>query len=632
MVVCNPFGYEAICAHRSLRRFAEEAAALGIPSLHFDYDGTGDSYGEELEPARVRSWTLGIHHAIAQLQAACGIERVIILGLRLGATLATLAAAERSDVAGIIALAPIVTGKSYLRELRALQMAMALAPPAAQPSPSSPPAAQGAPAAPSAAPPDDVQESVGFALSGEARRELGTIDLTRSTRRPAPHVLVLDRDDLVPNRAWVEALAALGATVEHRPLPGYPEMVLDPHKARPPEAMLAAAGTWLRQRLEQPPGPGPGRGPGPAPANDTGPVPVLLTSASRPATSTPASRSWGASSVRPPAREVLARSNAGAPTVLEEAAFIDSGSILFGMISRPAPSSIAPGSDGSTPRSDHGLPGPRRGRPGVLLLNAGAIHHIGPNRLYVTLARAWAAEGHTVLRLDLSGLGDSVTRPGQPDNVVYGQQAAADVSTAVHYLRALPDVSGVIIVGLCSGAYHGFKAAVAGDPVSAVVPINPLTFFWKKGMSLDFPAHKVAGESHRYARSALRLESWKKLARGEVDLRALSQVMARRLLSLIGRRWRDLARPLGIPLADDLGGELEAVAARGVALDFVFAEGDPGIELLALQGGRVVPPLVAENQLRTHVIVGPDHTFTARWSHPVLIERLTTVIRSHRDG
>ena len=32
---------------------------------------------------------------------------------------------------------------------------------------------------------------------------------------------------------------------------------------------------------------------------------------------------------------------------------------------------------------------------GVLLLNAGAIHHIGPNRLHTTLARRWAAEDST---------------------------------------------------------------------------------------------------------------------------------------------------------------------------------------------------------------------------------------------
>src|SRR6267378_4565458 len=47
LVICNPFGNEAICAHRSLRHLAERAADAGIPALRFDYDGTGDSRSEE---------------------------------------------------------------------------------------------------------------------------------------------------------------------------------------------------------------------------------------------------------------------------------------------------------------------------------------------------------------------------------------------------------------------------------------------------------------------------------------------------------------------------------------------------------------------------------------------------------
>jgi len=139
----------------------------------------------------------------------------------------------------------------------------------------------------------------------------------------------------------------------------------------------------------------------------------------------------------------------------------------------------------------------------------------------------------------------------------------------------------------------------------------------------------VAEESHRYAQSALRLESWKKLARGEVHVRVLTQVLARRALSLAERHWRDLARQLGRPRPDDLGSELETLAAREIAVDFVFADGDPGMELLPLQGGSVVPRLLSQGKLRAHVITGPDHTFTARWSHPVLVEQLTSVIRSH---
>src|SRR5579862_9097664 len=43
LVICKPFGYEAICAHRSLKTFADAAAATGIPALRFDYTGTGNS-------------------------------------------------------------------------------------------------------------------------------------------------------------------------------------------------------------------------------------------------------------------------------------------------------------------------------------------------------------------------------------------------------------------------------------------------------------------------------------------------------------------------------------------------------------------------------------------------------------
>ncbi len=42
-----------------------------------------------------------------------------------------------------------------------------------------------------------------------------------------------------------------------------------------------------------------------------------------------------------------------------------------------------------------------------VLLNAGVIHHVGPNRINVKLARRLADSGFTVMRFDLSGIGDS---------------------------------------------------------------------------------------------------------------------------------------------------------------------------------------------------------------------------------
>ena len=52
LVLCNPFGYEAVCAHRGVRTLAEVAAARGVDALRFDYSGTGDSADIESQSSR----------------------------------------------------------------------------------------------------------------------------------------------------------------------------------------------------------------------------------------------------------------------------------------------------------------------------------------------------------------------------------------------------------------------------------------------------------------------------------------------------------------------------------------------------------------------------------------------------
>ncbi len=51
---------------------------------------------------------------------------------------------------------------------------------------------------------------------------------------------------------------------------------------------------------------------------------------------------------------------------------------------------------------------------GVIILNAGIIHRVGPNRLHVRMARALASLGFPVLRFDFSGQGDSGRRVDGP--------------------------------------------------------------------------------------------------------------------------------------------------------------------------------------------------------------------------
>lgn len=93
---------------------------------------------------------------------------------------------------------------------------------------------------------------------------------------------------------------------------------------------------------------------------------------------------------------------------------------------------------------------------GVLMLNAGVIHRVGPHRANVKLARRLAALGYPTLRFDLSGQGDS--RPA-PDPAPFDQQAVADIRAALDHFERLTGIRRFAVVGFCSGAIHGQNAA-----------------------------------------------------------------------------------------------------------------------------------------------------------------------------
>lgn len=97
--------------------------------------------------------------------------------------------------------------------------------------------------------------------------------------------------------------------------------------------------------------------------------------------------------------------------------------------------------------------------PTVLFMNSGRGPHTGPGRLWVEMARSWAAQGVRVLRVDLAGLGDSPTRPGRKPDVVYPAEAIEDMVDAARFI-APQDPTSVVLTGLCSGAYHALEGAL----------------------------------------------------------------------------------------------------------------------------------------------------------------------------
>src|SRR5262249_46246634 len=156
----------------------------------------------------------------------------------------------------------------------------------------------------------------------------------------------------------------------------------------------------------------------------------------------------------------------------------------------------------------------------------------------------------------------------EPENVVYPPSAVHDLETAMAHLRDHWGITTCRATGLCSGAYHAFRGAVAGLPLSGVVPINPLVYHWKSGMSLEYPDYKVAEAASEYRGSHGQADKWRKLLTGKVRIMDVAHIAGRHVAKLASGFARELARRIGRPLPNDLGAELEAVARLNLELRF----------------------------------------------------------------
>jgi pimeloyl-ACP methyl ester carboxylesterase len=117
VVICNPWGGEALRAHRSLRFLGDLLVQNGFDVLRFDYSGTGDSFGDAAA-ARLTHWVEDTELAIDELVGLAGVPRVSVVGLRLGSYVAAAAAAGRPrEVERVVLWEPILHGRDFVREI-----------------------------------------------------------------------------------------------------------------------------------------------------------------------------------------------------------------------------------------------------------------------------------------------------------------------------------------------------------------------------------------------------------------------------------------------------------------------------------------------------------------------------------
>ena len=250
-------------------------------------------------------------------------------------------------------------------------------------------------------------------------------------------------------------------------------------------------------------------------------------------------------------------------------------------------------------------------RCGVVLLNAGLVHRVGPARLWVTLARRLSALGHPALRLDFSGIGDS---PDATDSARFETRAAREACAAMDALGELAQVQRFALIGLCSGAEIAFKAALEDSRVCALVLVNAPRFLEEPSAELVASLERKQAARYYWTVALRNPRSWWKALRGRADLGAMAQAGLARLRAMGKRR-------APAPESADARA-FRALALRGVRIQLVLSQGDWAQDYL----DSILGPESAANSARGAVEIAIvkhcDHLLTPLVAQRSLLEHV----------
>ena len=237
----------------------------------------------------------------------------------------------------------------------------------------------------------------------------------------------------------------------------------------------------------------------------------------------------------------------------------------------------------------------------VVLLGAGLVHHVGPNRLMVLLARRLAARGIASLRFDHRGIGDSAPRA---DGQSFEAGAVGEAREVMDHLQASEAKDAFVVLGICSGAETALNVALADPRVVGVGMING----GGQGAGSAWDTYEYArGQVRHYVRHAVfNLDSWRRALTGRIQYRRL-------FAALVLRMRNGLSPPEEVAsAARETAGDVEGLAARGVRLLWVHSEKDFSRDYFETMFGKDAGRLTASGLVRTEVIPYIDHTLTAR--------------------
>lgn len=236
-------------------------------------------------------------------------------------------------------------------------------------------------------------------------------------------------------------------------------------------------------------------------------------------------------------------------------------------------------------------------QPAVIILNAGLIHRVGPHRLNVDLARRLSSLGFFVLRVDLYGIGDSVSRKSDKS---FHERAAEDIGASMDFLQDVYGFKRFVLIGLCAGADNAHVVAVEDHRVCGVVFLDAYGY-----STLGFKLRDCGGPT------MVSPIKWSKFF-----LKKLFRLPERRVnyKEQWGRNW---------PLKEKAERDIKALIMRKTDLLYVYTGGADQYYNYRGQFRDMFKWLKFEGRIAVEYHKNADHTFTTMKCREYLITNIS---------
>jgi hypothetical protein len=260
-------------------------------------------------------------------------------------------------------------------------------------------------------------------------------------------------------------------------------------------------------------------------------------------------------------------------------------------------------------------PGADARRQGVIILNAGVLHRVGPNRIHVQLARLMAAQGFVVLRFDFSGIGDSRQAAGDEP---FARRAVREASQAMDVLEQRRGIREFLVVGICAGADAGLEASVQDRRVAGAVLID----------GYNLPSLRMV--LYFYRTKLINPWSWVRFLVG----RSLTWSLVRSLSTKRAAAPQAVSPGLEslLPAPGEFVARFRSLSDRGTDLLLVYTNNSPAYYNYRRYLRRRIASWPSKSRVTVEHLAHSDHLFTLLVNRAKLLEIVVGWAARRQDG